>query len=719
MVNKLILFGLIFFLALATQVHAAWWDNNYLYKEKIWINTTTENLTTYYTVNLTNVNTASLISSGKMKSDCYDLRVIYNDSFELDRVVQNCNNANSWIEFRAYNNISTNTNDTNYSIYYGYVYAYPPTPPTNWNNIYWFADDFSIYDSSKWTNNTPVNMTGYFKMNCTAGSAPGCGGYCCDLESKQKNFTLPFSLEMGNTYWNTISGNTLVRRQLNATGWTTDFRAGLYCDGGCTNNIWLWFSINNAPGTGTACSFDSSNLHNRTIKIWNNSLVQYYQDSILTCTNGTNQNITQGKNWSVDLELSSTSGSIQQSTDYIIVRKLTNESTRPTLGLKAEENQCTQTIITNCTSGPGNITLNFTAYDEDSQALMNYSMDSTFSYRDASVNSMCPNLNFSYSYANNNTYFVCINPQNKTLSASATIKYYNSNYPTRYYYLQNAVLTNSTQSISLYLLNSSSATLVTMNVLDQMSNPQTGVIVIAQRQNIGSGLSLVTEGLSDYTGKAYAYLKIGEIYSFILIKNNVILNQYQLMQVQTNTLTFYISQSSVPEYFSYYGSVATTCNLDNSTNIMTCTYVDTSGLPMNMTMSVIQRTVAGDVQYCLNTSSSSVGTFVCNLTTNYSYKGSLTGTYYSSPRDYIWQSWTVSLSSSVNEFGAMGLLVSLLIALVAPFLGIYDARIAILLNGVAIIFCLWFGFLYGGASTSLLIVLVAVIDGIIIYKIKS
>jgi hypothetical protein len=371
--------------------------------------------------------------------------------------------------------------------------------------------------------------------------------------------------------------------------------------------------------------------------------------------------------------------------------------------------------ITNCTSG--NFTLNFTGYDEETKNLLGYSMDAAFTYW-PSGKTFTKNL--SVELRNNNTYYFCIAPSGATIYFDATIKYWNSSYTTRYYYLTNATLTNSTQNINLYLLNSSSSTLITINILDQLNNPQTDVVVMIEKQNIGNdSYSLVAETKTDYSGNSYAYLKLGENYKVLLISNGIVLREYNPFQLQSTSLPFYISQSTIPEYFSYIGKVATSCNLDNSTNALICNYIDTSGLTMDMTLKVTQITQAGDMDYCLNSSSGASGTFVCNLASNYSYKYSLTGTYYSTPTDYLWQSGFANLSSNTNLFGEMGLIISLIFIIFMPFLANWDVRIALLLQGAGVIISLWAGFIFGGGNTQLLMILVAIIEGVVIYKVKT
>lgn len=319
----------------SSNISTSWFDN-LLYSKSITINAT-QTLTNVYTVNVTGLNTTQLIAQGKMLPNCQDLRVVYQNTTELDRIVSNCNSSSTSIEFRLVATIYS-TVDTNYALFYGNSSAIG-LPPTNKSNVYWLADDFNTLDTTnKWDTVGSVSVSNGI-LNITQVNTAGTFG---DLISKEKDFAPPFSLEMGNTYWSVGGTNIVIRRQLNATGWTTDFRAGLYCDGNACGgaNQWLWFSVNNAPALGGACSFDKTTSHNRTLVIWNTSLAQYYQDGVLTCTNSTTQQISTSTNWSVDLEVATATGAISQFTDWVIVRKLASASTTPviTLGSEALQN---------------------------------------------------------------------------------------------------------------------------------------------------------------------------------------------------------------------------------------------------------------------------------------------------------------------------------------------------------------------------------------------
>lgn len=365
----------------------------------------------------------------------------------------------------------------------------------------------------------------------------------------------------------------------------------------------------------------------------------------------------------------------------------------------------------NCTSG--NFTLNFTGYDEYSKALMNYKMDATLTYWPSGKSFT---KNFSFSYTGNNTYFVCIAPSTAILYSDADVKYWNDSYSTRYYYLQNAILTNSTQNIKLYLLNSSESTLITMIVKDQVENPVGNEIVLVQKQEIGAGTyTQVSEAKSDFSGYAYTYLKLHENYKFFLTKDGIIQREFEPMQLESSTLTFYVSQIDIPEYFSYYDNVATSCT--NISNILTCTWVDTSGLTADMNFYVGKIDQVGETTVCDNTSSGSSGTFGCDLSGGGNFRYVLKGTYHSNPITYVWQSGYIG-GLSVVDFGVVGLVLTLLIVMFVSYMTHNDVKLCLVSTAFAIIFCSVISLIRFGADTMAMTFIIGITSGIVAFKIR-
>jgi hypothetical protein len=96
-----------------------------------------------YSAQITGFNTAALVTAGKMRPDCNDLRIARfaaNTWTQLDRQVINCNTANTTIWFKMQADVAANGSDSTYSMFYGNANA--TAPPANLNNVYLAYDNF-------------------------------------------------------------------------------------------------------------------------------------------------------------------------------------------------------------------------------------------------------------------------------------------------------------------------------------------------------------------------------------------------------------------------------------------------------------------------------------------------------------------------------------------------------------------------------------------------
>jgi len=135
----------------------SWWNPRYKYRVPINIfNEYKSPLPKGYSVKIS-VNTAILISEGKLKNDGRDLRIVWynlsNEAWsELDRFIgTNLNTDDTQIWFKTQTRINSNSHDTNYYLYYGNEDA--DEPPTDKNKIFDFYDDFDQPDgdAKDWT----------------------------------------------------------------------------------------------------------------------------------------------------------------------------------------------------------------------------------------------------------------------------------------------------------------------------------------------------------------------------------------------------------------------------------------------------------------------------------------------------------------------------------------------------------------------------------------
>ena len=123
---------------------------------------TQDTLKSGYTVGFS-LDTSSLVSSGKMRSDLGDLRVFHYKNgnwFDLDRDVLRLDTDLVEVRFQTQADIGAGGFDGNYFLCYGNPAA--NAPPRNLDNVYIFHDDFEAGNLNRWT-----IINGAWKINST------------------------------------------------------------------------------------------------------------------------------------------------------------------------------------------------------------------------------------------------------------------------------------------------------------------------------------------------------------------------------------------------------------------------------------------------------------------------------------------------------------------------------------------------------------------------
>ncbi|RLI99262.1 MAG: hypothetical protein DRP06_03820 [Candidatus Aenigmatarchaeota archaeon] len=127
----LIIFIFFLFLIPKASAEQTWWNSSWLYRKPINITEQSGNTLIEYPFLIT-INTASLISQGKMNSDCSDIRFTDENDNEIPYWIESgCNSENTiiWIKVPS---IPANSNTTIY-VYYGNPNA---ISESNWRNIF-------------------------------------------------------------------------------------------------------------------------------------------------------------------------------------------------------------------------------------------------------------------------------------------------------------------------------------------------------------------------------------------------------------------------------------------------------------------------------------------------------------------------------------------------------------------------------------------------------
>ncbi|MDI6777894.1 MAG: DUF2341 domain-containing protein [Patescibacteria group bacterium] len=149
----LLIIGPISFLLFKNEAKAAWWDDNWAYRQKIQLTNSTGADLTDFQVS-TAVDTATLITAGKMiTGTCADMRFTDSKGQQLDYWIEEnnpgCNSATTKVWIKA-PKVYNGTNATSIYMYYGNPSA---TATQSGDKTFEFFDDFNdgTIDSRKWT----------------------------------------------------------------------------------------------------------------------------------------------------------------------------------------------------------------------------------------------------------------------------------------------------------------------------------------------------------------------------------------------------------------------------------------------------------------------------------------------------------------------------------------------------------------------------------------
>jgi len=120
------------------------WNINWSYRKVLNVSNEDDSmLKKGYSINFT-LNTQALVTAGKLRADCKDLRIVWHNGseyIELDRINSTaCNTTNTEIWFKIQENVTANASDNNYYLYYGNPSA--GSPPTNQSNIWHYYNGF-------------------------------------------------------------------------------------------------------------------------------------------------------------------------------------------------------------------------------------------------------------------------------------------------------------------------------------------------------------------------------------------------------------------------------------------------------------------------------------------------------------------------------------------------------------------------------------------------
>jgi pimeloyl-ACP methyl ester carboxylesterase len=165
------------FIDAAARPVTPWWNTAYAYKRSIILQNNQPNSTVpnFHPIHLrfdstTTPTAAELYAASASNPKCADLRIVYHDTTELNRVVQTCSSSNIDIWFQTQDSFhSSAPNTTAHQLYYGNPNA--GAPPAAVGNVLHPAADGNtrgLWYTNQATGSTLADVSGY-NLNCSFG----------------------------------------------------------------------------------------------------------------------------------------------------------------------------------------------------------------------------------------------------------------------------------------------------------------------------------------------------------------------------------------------------------------------------------------------------------------------------------------------------------------------------------------------------------------------
>ena len=377
--------------------------------------------------------------------------------------------------------------------------------------------------------------------------------------------------------------------------------------------------------------------------------------------------------------------------------------------------------LTSCTSTT-NLTYNFTsALETNLTAITPFNFYSTIEYW---IGSGTTKKNLSINNASVNYAGLCINPTG-SYRINANIEYGKSGYVSRNYYLTNASATTSVMNVTLYLLDTTTATGFIINLKGSDGLPIENAYIYFNKYYAGLGSTkTVAMAKTDESGSSVVYLEADVTdYQIIVVEDGEVTYTSPIQKVYCSstpcTLDIQTSGSGISSWspIGNFSDLTYTMTFNTTDDVVSYSYVDTTGATSYARLFVYTINPANGTSTICNTySNSSASTLTCD-TTGY------TGVIYSegyisrSPEVLVWAESFVR-DTIKDVMGTGGLFWALIIIMA---LSIGGAVVGSVTGGIigAVIGLIFMPFL-GVASFGMVTIWGVIIIGVfIIWRVKN
>jgi len=336
----------------------------------------------------------------------------------------------------------------------------------------------------------------------------------------------------------------------------------------------------------------------------------------------------------------------------------------------------TSELLYNCSSG--NIVMTLNLFQETNlTAEANVTVEVTYWSEDLAE------ANFSFDITEDDTsYDICMEGNSTSLIFDMDLTYYKNDFQYRNWFLDNVILSNTTEVVDMYLVTESESSGITIHVQDQNGNDVNDALIQVQRYYMDSGeYKTVTIGKTDDNGDAYIYLIPYDIwYKFIITEDGSVTATIPAMQVKSTSLTFTTEETSLMELFEYWENIAYSCSEDAVNERFSCDITDTSGLLTTAYLRMEKVLPVTNDVVCEESGSSTSLTLTCNNinSTAYNYYYEL---YVDMGSDrYLLDAGYLDNRTLSTPYGTDGLVASTLLIGTVSAIGLWNPAVAIMVT---------------------------------------
>ncbi len=356
---------------------------------------------------------------------------------------------------------------------------------------------------------------------------------------------------------------------------------------------------------------------------------------------------------SLELPLADTTTQ-NKSFNWEIILTLTDDSiTRVNSSTFGQDVQ--QTLLILCNATWNATMINFTSKSaKNPYPNVNATFKSSWKwYINGSSGSAIRNTSYEELSEGNNSWGFCLFPQHENFIVSSVIEYDGNDLAKNYYFLNDALINNQTQNISIYLLNDSLATLTVLKVQDEAQNSLEDVYIQIQPYDVGTDTYYTTAmAKTASNGEDLSYLNwYDTLYKFVLTQNGeviLITSPYKISE----TPQIFVVSTGVPFPYDKFRGFIYSLTFNNVTNNFILTYTKPSGLVEQGCLRVIKRTVANETSICNICETSSSATLYCNI--NGYGNGTYLATFYATGSYWIVDTISHLVNTKLQIYDILG-----------------------------------------------------------------